>query len=190
MRQVNLVNERDEVIGHVDLISAHRGSGQKHQAVSWFLFHRSSDGSLKLLLQQRSGKKIVGAGQWANTLCANLIPEETHVACVKRRAKEELGVDWQENWLLEEVAVLDYQVACENGFAENEFDHFFVTVLDDKAFVKLKIDLNPDEVENYVWLSWTDVKAKQLGDRQITPWLNLFLDESDLIRKIEQVCKK
>lgn len=131
MRQVNLVNAQDEIIGHTDLLDAHRGDGKKHQAISLFLFHKNSNGGFELLIQQRSAQKIVGATAWANTLCANLIPAEDHMTCLKRRMLEELGVKWQDNWLVDEVGILDYQVACENGFSENEMDHFFVLVLED-----------------------------------------------------------
>jgi isopentenyldiphosphate isomerase len=133
MRQVNLVNEADQIIGQTDLLDAHRGFGKKHQAISLFLFHKNKTAGFDLLLQQRSAAKIVGALQWANTLCANLIPGEDHLACLKRRVVEELGFAWQDSWYLKEVVVLDYQVKCENGFAENEIDHFFVGILDDSA---------------------------------------------------------
>lgn len=189
MRQVNLVNAQDEIIGHTDLLDAHRGGGKKHQAISLFLFHKKSDGSLELLIQQRSSEKIVGATAWANTLCANLIPAEDHLTCLKRRMFEELGIKWQESWLVEEVGVLDYQVACENGFSENEMDHFFVIVLDDKKFANLKISPNSEEVADFAWLDWNFVKNKEVGDRHITPWFNLFLDNQEIISKIEKSCQ-
>jgi len=186
MRQVNLVNSADEIIGQTDLLDAHRGSGKKHQAISLFLFHQEKSGNFKLLLQQRSQNKIVGALQWANTLCANLVPEENHLDCLKRRVFEELGFKWQADWFLKKVAILDYQVACENGFAENEIDHFFVAVLNDEDVAQLKISSNPQEVLNTVWLDWTLVKNKKVGERILTPWLDLFLSNQEIINQIEQ----
>lgn len=190
MRQVNLVNAQDEIIGHTDLFDAHRGDGKKHQAISLFLFHKKSDGSLDLLLQQRSSEKIVGALQWANTLCANLIPSEDHLTCLKRRMLEELGIKWQENWVVQEVGVLDYQVACENGFSENEMDHFFTIVFDDEKFSSLKIEPNQEEVADFAWLDWDSIKNKEVGDKQITPWFNLFLGNQEIISKIGKSCQK
>lgn len=190
MRQVNLVNDQDEIIGQAELLDAHRGEGKKHQAISLFLFHKKTNGVLELLIQQRSEKKIVGALQWANTLCANLLPGEDHVACLKRRSFEELGIKWQENWRVEEAAVLSYRVACENGFSENELDHFFVLVLDDLKLTDLKIEPNPEEVSNLAWLDWELVKNKKVGDRVIAPWFNLFLDNQEIISKIEKACQK
>lgn len=190
MRQVNLVNAQDEIIGYTDLLDAHRGSGKKHQAISLFLFHKKSDGSLDLLIQQRSQEKIVGALQWANTLCANLIPAEDHLTCLKRRMFEELGIRWRENWRVDKAGVLDYQVACENGFCENEIDHFFVIVLDDEKFNGLKVEPNKKEVNDFAWLDWNSVKNKEVGDRQIAPWFNLFLDNQEIISKIDKLCQK
>ena len=189
MRQVNLVNEHDEIIGQTDLLDAHRGKGKKHQAISLFLFHRLPDGSLELLLQQRSQKKIVGALQFANTLCANLIPGEDHLACLKRRISEELGIIWSSDWPLTKALVLDYQVACENGFSENEIDHFFISVLNDENYKSLQIIPNPEEVADLLWLDWDLIKQKKVGSIQLTPWFNLFLDKPEVINKIEQVLR-
>jgi len=189
-RLVNLVNDQDQVIGHTDLLDAHRGLGKKHQAVSLFVFHRHGDGGLDLLIQQRSRKKIVGALQWANSLCANLAPDEDHLACVKRRLLEELGVKWQNNWQISEVGVLDYQVACENGYSENEIDHFFVMVLDDKRLLEFKINPNPDEVADFTWLNWADIRDSRFRSLQLAPWFGLFLKQEEIMQKVEVACRQ
>lgn len=189
-RLVNLVNDLDQVIGHADLLDAHRGFGKKHQAVSLFVFHRQSDGDLNLLIQQRSQQKIVGALQWANSLCANLAPDEDHLACVKRRLLEELGVKWQNNWQIEEIGILDYQVACENGYSENEIDHFFVMVLDDKRLLEFKINPNPDEVADFTWLNWADIRAGRVQKYQFAPWFSLFLKQEEIMQKVEVTCRQ
>lgn len=189
MRQVNLVNAADELIGQTDLLDAHRGTGKKHQAISLFLFRFGDHEELELLLQQRSKQKIVGALQWANTVCANLAPGENHLSCLKRRVKEELGIDWQANWLLEEALLLDYQVACENGFAENEIDHFFVALLPKQVGKNIMIKPNPAEVLNYDWVAWQSIKQKHMGDKKITPWFALFMNEKTVVTKIEQTLR-
>ncbi len=190
MRQVNLVNEQDEIIGHTDLLDAHQGEGKKHQAISLFLFHQTVGGDFELLLQQRSAEKIVGGRQWANTLCANLVPSENHLACLKRRMDEELGIKWQNAWHLEEIMVFNYQVACEKGFSENEIDHIFVSVLSDSEFDNLQVKPHIDEVFDFAWENWEDVKVKKIGKRKLTSWSELFLDNKEIIKKIDQVLKK
>ena len=187
MRIVNLVNEKDEIIGQTDLLDAHRGEGKKHQAISWFLFRKNEAGVLELLLQQRSDRKIVGATAWANTLCANVAPGETHQMCLQRRSKEELGLIWQEDWQTREVAVLDYQVACEAGFSENELDHFFVTVLNSQQAAAVRVLPNPEEVMGFQWMSWELVQSKKFADTiVIAPWFNLFLDKPQVVAAINQ----
>lgn len=189
MRQVNLVNHIDEVIGQTDLLDAHRGDGKKHQAVSLFLFQKKTNGSFELLIQQRSSKKIVGALQWANTLCANLLPGENHWQALDRRLFEELGIRWNNVGLLKKVMVFDYQIPCENGFCENEIDHIFTSVLDEKLVSNLEISPNPDEVAAIDWVNWNDIKLKQVRGKRLTPWFNLFLDNQSLIKKINEVLK-
>jgi len=190
MRQVNLVNDRDEIIGQTDLLDAHRGEGKKHQAISLFLFHKKASGEFELLIQQRSNEKIVGALEWANTICANLLPEENHSACLKRRLFEELGVKWHEEWPLEKTMIFDYQVPCENGFCENEIDHIFVSVLNNQQFTTLKIEANPEEVTAVNWIDWNELKLKKVGEKKLTPWFNLFLDNSEIIKKIDRMLIK
>lgn len=189
-RLVNLVNDQDEIIGQTDLLDAHRGEGKKHQAVSWFLFRRVEGGQLELLLQQRSQEKIVGALQWANTLCANVAPGETHLQCLRRRSQEELGLTWQAHWQATEAAVLDYQVACENGFSENEIDHFFVTILERNEGLRLKPIPNPREVFGWQWRSWQAVQTKQLpSEMKISPWFSLFLNNPQVMKAINRLCQ-
>lgn len=184
--QVNLVDENDQIIGVLDKLEAHRGNALLHQAISLFLFHKKTDGLMELLIQQRSDKKIVGALQWANTLCANVRPKETHQECLLRRVREELGIEWQNSWDLQEVDVFKYQVICNSKFSEHELDHIFVTVLDDYDFEKLKLDLNPDEVKNIAWVDWQEVKKQNLEIKEFAPWFKIFLENSDLIKKIEE----
>ena len=183
--QVNLVDENDQIIGVLDKLEAHKGNALLHQAISLFLFHKKDDNSMELLLQQRSDKKIVGALQWANTLCANVRPGETHQECLLRRAKEELGIEWQNSWNLREVDVFKYQVVCNSKFSEHELDHIFVTVLDDLAYEELKLDVNSDEVKDIDWVEWQEVRKQNFPNKEITPWFKIFLENEDLIKKIE-----
>lgn len=189
LRMVTLVNEKDEVVGQTDLLSAHQGKGKKHRAISWFLFRKSEHkkGAYELLLQQRSSYKIVGANLWANTLCANVAPGESHLECLRRRSGEELGLTWNKEWLTEEVMVLDYQVACEPGFSENELDHFFVTILTSGQNENFFVSPNPEEVAELRWLSWEAVNNKEFPQAmKIAPWFRLFLDNNQVIQAINQ----
>ncbi len=186
MRQVNLVNSEDKIIGQTDLLDAHRGDGKKHQAVSLFLFRKNKNGEFELLLQQRSGQKIVGAMQWANTLCANVVPGENHSQTLRRRLVEELRIDLNQIGTVKEFMVFDYQVSCEDDFCENEIDHLFISILNEKASANLEISPNLDEVSAIDWENWNDLKLKKIGEKKLAPWFNLFLGTTEIIKKIDQ----
>lgn len=187
MRQVNLVNNRDEIIGQTDLLDAHKGKGKKHQAISLFLFRENKNGGFELLLQQRSKQKIVGAKQWANTLCANVMPGENHLQTLERRLMEELRIGLDKIGLVKEVMVFDYQIPCENGFCENEIDHLLTSILNEQMLADLKIFPNPDEVNGIEWVGWHELKLKKIGEKKLTPWFNLFLETPEIIKKIDQI---
>ncbi len=185
MVQVNLVNERDEVVGHVDLLEAHRGKGLTHQAVSLFLFRKNAQQQWEILLQRRSHKKLVGGLQWANTLCAHPKPQESHSDCVKRRLQEELGVIFNPTWLLEEVMVFPYQVRCDEQYSENEIDHFFAIKLDERQATAFTLNINPDEVVETSWVLLEDLLSGKHEQQPLTPWTKLFLADqrtTDLLR--------
>lgn len=189
MRQVNLVDDADQVIGQTDLLDAHRGDGKKHQAISLFLFRQLKNGHFELLLQQRSSQKIVGAMQWANTLCANVMPGESHQQTLKRRLFEELGMSPNKAGAVKEFMIFDYQIPCENGFCENEIDHLFISILNEKANAGLEISPNSDEVSATDWVNWNDLQVKKVGEKKLTPWFNLFLETPEIIKKINQTLK-
>jgi isopentenyl-diphosphate delta-isomerase len=191
--QVVLVDENDQILGSLDKLEAHREDGLLHQAVSLFIFRKNQAGNLELLLQKRSSSKIVGANQWANTLCGNLRPGESHQQCVLRRSREELGLSWSEEWPLEEVFVLRYQVKCNQEYSENEIDHIFFSFLDEKNLKNFSLDLNPAEVAETSWLDWQLVKTENfenLANKEekvkIAPWFKIFLDNKELISKLDE----
>jgi len=176
---VTLVNESDEVIGSMDKIEAHRGEGHLHRAVSVYLFRpirhpepdneflanskeeksshsrsTSKQGGLnpkvELLIQQRSAKKIVGAHQWANTVCGNVRPTETYEECAYRRLREELGITKVE---IKEVYDFQYHLQCNEEFSEYEIDHVFIGSYDGEVLP------NPDEAQDFTWVKWGELAA-------------------------------
>ncbi|MGA0240752.1 MAG: hypothetical protein ACO3L7_05365 [Poseidonia sp.] len=56
------VNERDEVLGPLSKLEAHRGPGAFHRAFSLLLFNSKGE----MLLQRRSMDKVTFPGVWAN----------------------------------------------------------------------------------------------------------------------------
>lgn len=167
--QVILVDELDHEIGVMDKIEAHRGAGKLHRAISVFLF----DSSGKLLIQQRSNKKIVGAGQWANTCCGNVRPGETYLDCATRRLREELGIIIGRDeslTRLQEVTKFQYQVKCNEEFSEYEMDTVFIGRYDGE------VQPNPDEVSATKWIDLQEI----LSQKPLAPWVQIMGDRGIL----------
>lgn len=185
--RVNLVDDQDRIIGSEDKTEAHRGKALLHQAISLYIFRKSRQGIWQLLLQRRGRKKIVGANLWANTLCANVRPGETHIETIKRRLREELGLDYLKMpGKIRELCTFRYQIACENDYSENEIDHFFALFLSEKESEQLFLKPNPAEVINYSWVDWLALKNKDAFDVfPPTPWFRLFMETDEIINCME-----
>ncbi len=177
--KVTLVNEQDEVIGEMDKVEAHRGEGKLHRAISVYLFEKREN-RVNLLIQQRSSQKIVGAHQWANTVCGNVRPDETYEACAYRRLAEELGITTAK---ISPLYKFQYFVRCNDEFSENEIDQVFVGWWNkDTSFVP-----NPAEVQSTQWVEWqSDQTLPIVASLSLAPWFALMLQDSELISKINQ----
>lgn len=116
MEEVILVNEKDEPVGTLEKMEAHR-KGSLHRAFSIFIF--STDG--KLWIHQRAHSKYHSGGKWTNTCCGHPRPGEHILAAAKRRLKEECSLDC----VLVEKFHFTYKAAVGQGLTEHEYDHVF-----------------------------------------------------------------
>lgn len=197
---VTLVNESDEVMGSMDKVEAHRGEAQRHRAISVYLFNNTKE----LLIQQRSANKIVGANQWANTVCGNVRPSETYEQCAYRRLKEELGITQVE---IKPLYKFEYHLRANKEFSEWEIDQVFV------GFYDGEVSPNPDEAQNFSWVNWEylvvsskssvtnkdDFNTKKIElttDQQqlctitLAPWFVWMLRDKELQKKLEDYVTK
>lgn len=193
--QVILVDEQDQQIGVLDKVEAHRHPAQLHRASSVFLFRRNKENEVvQLLLQQRSKYKIVGALQWANTVCVNLRPGETYHSAAVRRLEEELGITGVAltGIQLQDLDTFRYQVKCNQEFGENEIDHIFVgwdnLEWADEVKDNSKI-FSPNELEVRA-INWVDWQTIQNAEYNLAPWFKLMLQDSILIEKINSWLQK
>ena len=156
---VVLVNERDEAIGTMEKMEAHR-LGKLHRAFSIFLF----DGEGRVPLQQRALEKYHSPGLWSNACCRHPRPGEDVLTAAYRRLKEELGIAAR----LEERFAFTYHARFANDLQEHEFDH----VLFGSFVGKVKPDRT--EVKAVRWLSTRDLSAEIVATPNVfTPWLKL-----------------
>ncbi|MCE7062050.1 isopentenyl-diphosphate Delta-isomerase [Dyadobacter sp. CY343] len=161
--QVVLVNEEDEAVGLMPKLEAHQ-KGMLHRAFSVFIFNSKGE----MLLQRRAFGKYHSEGLWSNTCCSHPFPDEsTHHAAV-RRLQEEMGITTDLNFLF----TFQYHAALENGLTENELDHVFWGISDEKPLI------NTEEVSDFKYLKMSEIKADiDQNPTHYTEWLKICFDE-------------
>jgi len=165
---VVLVDEFDTPITSMDKIEAHRGNGKRHRAVSVFLF----DSKKRLLMQQRSLKKIVGGMQWANTCCGNVWPNETRYECAIRRLRVELGIT---NVVISPLYTFEYHIQANAEYSEWEIDEVYV------GSYERVVEKNPDEVFATTWKSKDEIAQWiKKSPKEIAPWFYLMFQDERL----------
>lgn len=157
-----LVDDQDNEIGTDTRENCHSGKGKRHRAYTALLFH---DG--KMLLQQRSKKKLLWPGAWDVSFTSHVYPGETYQQAAGRRALQELGAKVGE---LEDVHSFVY-FAPQGKNAENEFCRVLVGNFDGK------ITPNDDEMMAIKWARLSDIRAdvKSHPD-SYTPWFRLSFE--------------
>lgn len=161
--KVILVNENDEQIGTMAKMEAHE-KALLHRAFSVFIFNDKNE----LMLQQRAVHKYHSPLLWTNTCCSHQRVGETNVQAGKRRLMEEMGfvVD------LEDTISFIYKAPFDNGLTEHEFDHVLVGIYNEAPII------NPEEVENWKWMSLSDVKSDILNQPHLyTEWFKIIFDK-------------
>ena len=157
-----LVDDNDNEIGTDTRENCHSGRGKRHRAYTAFIFH---DG--KMLLQQRSKKKLLWPGAWDVSFTSHVYPGETYQQAARRRARQELDAEVGE---LKDVHSFVY-FAPQGANAENEFCRVLVGDFDGK------IKPNSDEMMSVRWARLAEVKS-DLGKHpdSYTPWFKLSFE--------------
>jgi isopentenyl-diphosphate delta-isomerase type 1 len=83
----DVVNERDEVIGHLPRSRVHR-EGLAHRAIHALVFNARGE----LFLQKRSMTKDTFPGVWDSSSSGHLDTGEDYDACAVRELREEIGL--------------------------------------------------------------------------------------------------
>ena len=171
MNLVILVNEKDEPVGVMEKIEAHKRGGTLHRAFSILVFNKKGE----LMLQLRSKKKYHAGGLWTNTVCSHPRPGETTEEAAKRRLMEEMGFTTE----LKEVGSFIYRADVGNGLTEYEYDHVFV------GFYEGLPKPNPEEADGWKWMDFEAVvRDVKKNPEHYTPWFRILLDKmADTIRK-------
>ena len=168
--KVILVNEKDEPLGLMEKMEAHR-KALLHRAFSIFVFNKKGE----LLLQQRAFHKYHSGGQWANTCCSHQRENETTLEAAHRRLQEEMGLDTP----LTEVFSFIYKAKLDNELSEHEFDHVLFGFYDGKP------EINPEEVSDWVYKPIDELQADiENHPEKYTIWLQIALKE--VVKHLEE----
>lgn len=143
MEEVVLVNEKDEVLGTMEKIKAHR-EGLLHRAFSVIIFNEKGE----MLIHKRAAGKYHCGGLWTNACCSHPRLNEEPIDAAKRRLIEEMGFTCD----LRYIDSFIYKVTFDNGLTEHEFDHLFMGNYNDTPAP------NPDEVEEWKYVSMENIK--------------------------------
>lgn len=161
--KVILVDETGKAIGLMPKMEAHE-KALLHRAFSVFVFNENNE----LMLQKRAAHKYHSPSLWTNTCCSHQRDGEENVEAGKRRLQEEMGFVTD----LTEVTSFTYKAPFDNGLTEHEFDHILVGKFNDEPKV------NPDEVEDWKWMSLEAVKIDmERNPRIYTAWFKIIFEK-------------
>jgi isopentenyl-diphosphate delta-isomerase len=157
--QLVLVNERDEPLGTMEKMEAHR-KALLHRAFSVFIFNTEGE----MLLQRRAFSKYHSGGLWTNTCCSHPYPGETPIEAASRRLMEEMGFTTG----LEKIFDFIYKKELDNELTEHEFDHVFVGQYEGL------IQPNPEEVVDFQYYSMDEITTRmEHQPEEFTVWFQI-----------------
>lgn len=160
---VILVDEKDNQIGLMPKMEAHE-KALLHRAFSVFVFNSKN----QLMLQQRALHKYHSPGLWTNTCCSHQRNGETNLEAGRRRLMEEMGFVTD----LNETTSFIYKAPFDNGLTEHELDHILIGYYNDNPRI------NPDEVENWKWMTLEDVKIDIAANPDLyTAWFKIIFEK-------------
>jgi isopentenyl-diphosphate delta-isomerase len=158
--RVVLLDEAGNRIGTAPKAEVHTARTPLHLAFSSYLF----DGGGRLLLTRRAEHKPTFPGVWTNSCCGHPGPDEAMCDAVRRRCRQELGMDVVETVLA--LPAFRYEAVMPDGTRENEMCPVFVAWV---SSAELRPD--PEEVAATEWADWPSFTAAVLsGERDVSPW--------------------
>jgi isopentenyl-diphosphate Delta-isomerase len=158
-QEVILVNEKDEQVGTMDKLEAHR-QALLHRAFSVFIINSKGE----MLLQRRAQDKYHSGGLWTNACCSHPLPGESTIQAAERRLKEELGFTIPLSKALEFI----YKAVFDNGLTEYEYDHVFI------AQYEGEIHPDPEEVIDYCYKSIGEIRSSLSShSHKYTEWFKI-----------------
>jgi isopentenyl-diphosphate Delta-isomerase len=135
----DVVNERDEVIGHRPRSEVHR-LGLMHRAVHVLVFNSRG----QVFLQKRSMSKDRQPGLWDSSASGHLDTGETYDACAVREVREELGL------ILKAAPQRLFKLPASE---QTDQEHVWIY----RCAAEGPFTLHPEEIERGGWFSVAEV---------------------------------
>ena len=137
----------------------HTATTKLHMAFSCYAFNDKGE----LLVTQRALRKKVWPSVWTNTVCGHPAPGEDMIAAIERRLRYELGMTAKDFQIV--LPTYRYKTPPYNGIIENEFCPVYI------AHASSEPAPNPEEVEDFRWMSWAEyVQACESDRTDIWSW--------------------
>lgn len=168
---VVLLDDDGTPTGTAPRLSVHGTETPLHQAFSLHLF----DDQGRVLLTRRALGKLTWPGVWTNSCCGHPRPGEALEDAVRRRLREELGVEVDDLRIV--LPDFRYRAVDASGVVENEICPVLV------GRVRGSLAPDPAEVGEHLWVPWSDlVAAANATPGVYSPWSVLQVPQLDARR--------
>ncbi len=163
---VILLDDSGAEIGTADKATVHSTETPLHLAFSCHIFNSQG----KVLITRRALSKSTWPGVWTNSACGHPAPGETMPDAIRRRARDELGLQLGD--IHEALPDFRYRAVDASGTVENEICPVFVAMAEGEPFPV------PSEVCEWEW-----VEPRALRESVTTtpfvfsPWLVKQLEQ-------------
>jgi len=167
MEHVILVDEKDNAVGTMEKMEAHR-KGELHRAFSVVVYNSKGE----ILLQKRAKTKYHSGGLWTNACCSHPQPNESMAEATARKLKQEMGIALHLDFAFKFI----YQIKLDRNLVEHEYDHVFTGLFDGEPVV------NAEEVEDWKFVNLISLrKDVAINPAYYTYWFRLILNHPDLV---------
>jgi isopentenyl-diphosphate delta-isomerase len=157
--QVVLLTESGHRSGVQEKAGVHHRDTPLHLAFSCYVFNARDE----LLLTRRALSKTTWPGVWTNTCCGHPAPGEPIEDGVRRRLRQELGIEIGELTLV--LPRFRYRAEMGNGVVENEMCPVY------RAYTGGEPSPEKSEVEDYEWVGWRELaEGVAARSRDVSPW--------------------
>jgi isopentenyl-diphosphate delta-isomerase len=159
------IDEDDNFLREEEKMKCHLGDGILHRAITVMVV----DSKGRYLVTKRSSKKMLWPDYWDGSISSHQHKDETDEESVRRRVKQELGVDCKD---VEFVLKMKYHSKYKDIGSEKEIDYFFLVNGIDE------IKPNPNEISEYKFLTLDELKRDiSINRSSYGPWFPLIFDK-------------